>query len=1018
MASIDFNLLTGAGLWGEGLPSAPLADLSLDDPQNLPGVFSRVAAQSPNAIAVKHGRDCMTYGELDTLSNRIAHWLQQAHRVERGDLVCIGYPRGVDFMVAMLAVLKCGAAYVPLDLREPLERRRMIVEDAKPKCLIVVEEKQKDFEFSGALCSPIALADLKDIYSWPPEPLGVYVDSEDPCCVFFTSGSTGRPKGVLLPHIAISGLILSPRYLSISNGDRVLSSSSIAFDAASFEIWTALLNGAMLVCVDYECLINPEAFANFIAQNMITIMWVTTALFDQLVAFRPGIFSGVKYLLSGGDVVSPKTVQKVLSYPGGRPRAFVNGYGPTEAGILATFYVVTELDDASTPLPIGRPLADTVLYVLDHEQKPVPCGEAGELYIGGHRLAKGYLNLPEKTASQFLVNPFSGDPFDRLYRTGDLVRFRDDGNLCFLGRADRQIKFRGFRIELDGLEQVLINHEAIANAAVVMVKNKEQKVLVGYLQPELNYAHSFDLAEYRNWLSGQLPDYSVPAVLTVVEALPLTPRGKIDRQQLPEPVFENQRVTEAVAPRTATEQLLWDVWSECLANKEIGVTDDFFEVGGDSILVATVYSLIREKINRPFDLDAFFQSPTIESLAKVIDGLGGYEDQELKRRTLMEDAVLDPEVVPRWSDVQAVDDVSSVLLTGSTGFLGAHLLSTLLRDFNVPIYCLLRPGNGASNSLRVKQLESLDRYGLGDIELDDRFRPIACDLGKSGLDLSRAHAQRLRSECSHVIHCGAFVNHGFGYERLRAANATSTLELIRLSMSGRAKKLSLISTVSAVSEADVQGLGCEDEVSAQPSEAFGGYALSKWVAERLMRQSFDRGLDGLILRPGNIFASDHSGVASSVDTNFSLLMMRSYLTTGLAPDLDLVYEAVPVDRLAEAVVALTMDANTNQKALNLSNPHVISLSDYLRVLEGISGRLIKIVPYEQWQRDVILPLKPDSPLYPLALYFQGEPAQEIQRFHVESAMECMQRLGVEFSGDYPEMLGRAYCATLRSTMGL
>jgi len=1015
---MDVSLLTGSALWAEGLLSTPLADLSLDDPQNLPGVFSRLASRLPNAIAVMHGRECITYGELETLSNRIAHWLQQVHRVERGDLVCIAYPRGIDFMVVMLAALKCGAAYVPLDLREPLERRRMIVEDARPKCLVVVEERQKDFELGQPFVRPVALSDLENVYAWSPEPLGVHVDSEDLACVFFTSGSTGRPKGVLLPHIAITGLVLSPRYLSVVSGDRVLSSGSIAFDAASFEIWTAFLNGATLVCVDYECIVNPEAFADFIARNMITIMWVTTALFDQLVAFRPGIFSGVKYLLSGGDVVSPKTVHKVLSHPGGRPRAFVNGYGPTEAGILATFYTVTELDDTSTPLPIGRPLADTALYVLDDDQKPVPCGEAGELYIGGHRLAKGYLNLPEKTAAQFLRNPFSGDPFDRLYRTGDLVRFRDDGNLCFLGRADRQIKFRGFRIELDGLEQVLINHESVANAAVVMVQNKQQKVLVGYLQPEIGCAESFDMADYRSWLSGQLPAYSIPSVLTVVNALPLTPRGKIDRKSLPDPVFENQRVSEVVLPRTPTEQLLWDVWAECLANQEIGVTDDFFELGGDSILVASVYALTRERIARPFDLDAFFLSPTIESLARIIDGSGGHADHREERKAAMADAVLDAAVVPRWTAVQGASDVSSVLLTGSTGFLGTHLLAELLQQLDVPIYSLMRSGSSGATSLRARQAESLDRYGLGALELGDRFRPMACDLAKSGLGLSRSSIQRLRNDCSHVIHCGAFVNHIFGYDRLRSANAFSTLELIRLCMSGRPKKLSLVSTVSAVAQADAQGFGFEVEVNAQPADSFGGYALSKWVAESLVSQSFDRGLDGLILRPGNIFASDHSGVASSVHTNFSLLMMRSYLATGLAPDLDLWYEAVPVDCLAAAIVALTLDSATSQKALNLSNPSSISLRDYLLLLEGISGRSIEVIPYDQWRREVILPLTKNDPLYPLTLYFQGEPADEIQRFHAEAAGECMQRLGLEFSNDYAGMLEHAYRRTLQAQMGL
>ncbi|HDL98564.1 MAG TPA: amino acid adenylation domain-containing protein, partial [Desulfobacteraceae bacterium] len=426
------------------------ADLSLNDPQELSGLFSKCADMTPNNIAVVHNREMITYKELDILSNRYADYLHQAHHIERGDLVCVAYERGINFIVAILSILKCGAAYVPIDTKEPAERRRDIIDDVAPKLLLVQPKHRGDFDFPNC----VSLDDLTDIYTFSPAPRQTYIHSQDLACVFFTSGSTGRPKGVLLPHLALSGLVRSPRYLTITPDDRVLSSSSIAFDAASFEIWTALANSATLVCIDYETIINPEAFATFLDQQDISVMWITSALFDQVVDFRPGMFKKVKYLLSGGDVVNPKTVYKVLNNDQGRPKAFINGYGPTETGILATFQMITEMHSYNEPLSIGKALADTVLYVLDEKRQPVPPGEQGELYIGGHRLAKGYLNLPERTAQTFIQNPFTGNPTDILYRTGDLVRFRPDGSLEFTGRADRQIKFRGFRLELDGIENV------------------------------------------------------------------------------------------------------------------------------------------------------------------------------------------------------------------------------------------------------------------------------------------------------------------------------------------------------------------------------------------------------------------------------------------------------------------------------------------------------------------------------------------------------------------------------------
>ncbi|MBK5967598.1 MULTISPECIES: amino acid adenylation domain-containing SDR family oxidoreductase [Thiorhodovibrio] len=993
-------------------PSVP-ADLNLDDPQTLPGLFSRVAARMPQRIAVQYGRACITYAELELLSNRVADWLHRQHRVEHGDLVCIAYPRGIDFMVAMLGALKCGAAYVPIDLREPLERRRAIVEDAAPKCLLVAANKRGDFDFAA----PISLDDLKDPYAWSPEPRRPHIDSGDVACVFFTSGSTGRPKGVLLPHLSISGLILSPRYLSIDADDRVLSSSSIAFDAASFEIWTALLNGATLVCVDYETIINPEAFADFIEHQAISVMWVTSALFDQLVAFRPGMFRRVKYLLSGGDVVNPKTVHKVLNNASGRPRAFVNGYGPTETGILATFQLITELADPAEPLPIGKALADTVLYVLDENRNPVPSGETGELYIGGHRLAKGYLNLPERTAEHFLANPFTGDPTDRVYRTGDLVHFRDDGSLAFAGRADRQIKFRGFRLELDGIEQSLVNHPDIANAAVVMVKVKGEKVLVGYVQPEATQQADFDLEAYKRWLGEQLPAYSVPGVLMIMDALPVTSRGKIDRKRLPPPVLEETARPDAVKPRTDTERVIWQVWSQCLDRTEFGVTDDFFALGGSSILLATVYAGIRERIAKPFELDAFLQHPTIEGLAKTIDELGGQADHAADRSAAEADAVLDPSIQPVWIQPARDAGAGAVLLTGSTGFLGAHLLAELLEKTNRSVYCLIKP-DAEAGDLQAKQCNALHRLGLDPGDAAERIRPVAGDLAQSGLGLSPVDAQRLRDHCSHIIHCGAFVHHIYGYDRLKAANTFSTLALIRLAMRGRPKKLTFVSTASAITEADAQGIGYEGRVGPTPADFFGGYALSKWVSERLLEQGFERGLSGLILRPGNIFANSRTGVASPAGSNFALLMMRAYLSRGLAPDLDLVFEAVPVDRLAAAMVALTMDDNTDREMLNLSSPHEIALPEYVGLLSELTGKSIEILPYEDWKRRVIAPLRETDPLYPLTLYFQGGPTEEIQHFETRQAQARLGPLGVEFPSDYRELLRNAFDRTLRGAMGL
>ncbi len=982
-------------------------DLSLDNPRELHSLFAKCAEITPDNIAVAHGRELITYKELDILSNRFADFMAGAYGVEPGDLVAVSYERGMNFILSILSILKCGAAYVPIDVKEPDDRRTFILNEIDPKLSLVQKKYRDDFDFDNAFC----IEDMRDVYQYSPYPRHIHCREEDTACVFYTSGSTGQPKGVVLPHRALTGLIRNPRYLTITEHDRVLSSSSIAFDAASFEIWTALANSATLVCVDYETILNPEAFADFLDREEITVMWVTSALFDQLVSFRPGMFKKVKYLLSGGDVINPKTVYKVLNNAQGRPRAFINGYGPTETGILATFHMVTELADDNTPIPIGKALADSFLFVLDESMKPVPVGEPGELYIGGHRLAKGYLNLPEKTAQSFVKNPFTGNPTDTLYKTGDLVRFLDDGSLDFIGRADRQIKFRGFRLELDGIENVMIGYPRVANAAVKMIELHNEKVLAGYIQPE--QGKTFSLEDYKAYLKEKMPSYMVPYFLVVMETLPITQRGKIDRKKLPDPVIEDKPRAFAVQPRTELERLLYEVWSESLGRKAFGVTDNFFELGGTSIKLAGVYAKIREQIDTPFSLETFLRNPTIEMLAQSIEHHSGDRDDSAQAQA---DAVLPPAVKPASSAPSAVRD-GSILLTGSTGFLGGHLLAEILTATDKPVYCLVRPREGAS--LIDHQMEILKKLKLTKaLEAAERIRPVAGDLGEHGLGLGTLDHDRVVDHVSHIVHCGAYVHHIFTYPRLRKENTLSTLELIKIAMARVPKKLAFVSTASAITEENGEGVGYEDRVGKQPASFFGGYAMSKWVSERLMQQAFQRGMSGLILRPGNIFANSETGVTSPPQSNFALLMLRCFVQSGLAPDMDFYFEAVPVDVLAKAIVAAALSPDCDRRILNLPNPLQIPLSEYLDLISGIVRKKIEIVPFSEWKKRVIDPLKEDSPLYPLTLYFQEGPGKEIFRFETAKTQSELLRLGVTYPKDYRSLLKDVFDKTLKNAFGI
>ncbi len=987
------------------------ADLTLDDPQELSWLFSKAVDIAPDNFAVIHNEETITYRELDLLSNRYAKYLCNVHHIYSGDMVCVVYDRGINFIVAILSILKCGATYVPIDAKEPAARHKMIIEDVNPKLMIIENKYCTNFDFSNI----VSIENITNIEEYSSQRENLHIAGHNIACVFFTSGSTGKPKGVLMPHESIAGLICSPHYLTMSSSDNVLSSSSIAFDAASFEIWTALLNSATLVCIDYEVIVNPEEYANFLSHYNITVMWVTSALFDQLVAFRPEMFQKVKYLLSGGDVVNPKTVYKVLNNGKGRPDAFINGYGPTEAGILATFHIVTELEDEHSPLPVGKALADTVLYVLDEEQKPVAMGAVGELYIGGHRLARGYLNLPEKTKQNFVINPFTSNPTDILYRTGDLVHFNKDGALEFAGRADRQIKFRGFRLELDGIENVLVAHKDVANAAVKIVKLNTEKILVAYIQLEQNSKDNFFISEYKLYLKSKMPAYSIPSEIIVLDKLPLTQRGKIDRKNLPDPLFKEIVCENIIPAKTKTQKIIYDVWSECLGRTAFGIKDNFFELGGSSILLATVYAGIRAKINKPFSLNTFFETPTIEGLAIAIDKHGGHFDHKYEFLDAKKDAILNENILPNWSD-HTDSSKNIVLLTGSMGFLGAHILAELLEKTSSEIYCLIRPHE--KGSLDKQQKHILEKFKLEkSLNSLDRVHPISGDTSKEKLGLSEEDYKSVVENCTHIIHCAAAVNHMYGYSKLKASNTFGTIELIKIAMSVKSKKFSYISTESAISQKSEKGIGYEAEVSAKTADFFGGYALTKWVSERLMQQAFARGMSGLILRPGNIFLNTDTGVSSPINSNFALLMMRAYIDTGLAPDLDLVFEAVSVNQLAEAMVSVTF-SQSDKTMLNLSNPNEISLKEYVGILSKITSKKIEIIPFDEWKTRVVDPLKEGTPLFPLRLYFQDDSSEELMHFDTTLTQIQLKKLGVYFNEDYMQLLSGAFDKTFKDAFAL
>ncbi|MEU3606816.1 amino acid adenylation domain-containing protein [Streptomyces sp. NPDC035033] len=552
-------------------PDQPVPELAL------PALFEARVAADPDAVALVAGETELTRAELNARANRLAHLLR-ARGVRRGDAVALRLERSADLVTAILAVLKAGGAYVPLDPRAPAARTAAIVRDTRPVLLLTTADAPAvDGVPRLLLDDPATVAGRAAAPAGDPR---LPASPDDVAYVMYTSGSTGRPKGIAVTHANVAALASDPCWSGPAQA-RVLFHSPPAFDASTYELWVPLLRGGRVVVAPPGDLDVP-ALAGLITGSGVTGLWLTAALFDVMAEHDPGCFAGVREVWAGGEALSPAAVGRVLAACPGT--MVVNGYGPTETTTFATAHPVRALAPAAPGVPIGRPLAGTRALVLDAGLRPVPEGVVGELYLAGTGLARGYLGQPGPTAARFVADP-SGPSGARMYRTGDLARWNASGELEFAGRSDDQVKIRGFRIEPGEVEAVLTGHPEVARAVVLARPDRAGGVrLVAYPVTEA------DPAALRAYAAERLPDYMVPAAVVPLSALPLTPNGKVDRAALPEPALP---VTDRREPGTPREKLLCELFSGVLGLDRVGADDDFFVLGGDSILSIRLVSQAR-----------------------------------------------------------------------------------------------------------------------------------------------------------------------------------------------------------------------------------------------------------------------------------------------------------------------------------------------------------------------------------------------------------------------------------------
>lgn len=570
-------------------------------------LFEAQAAERPDAIAISFEGQNLTYGELNRRANQVAHYLQK-RGVGPETRVGLALERSITLMVGLLGILKAGGAYVPLDPAYPPERLAFMLADAQVPVLLT------QAHLIGRVPAPHATIIPLDS-DWPciaeeheTNPTNG-VTPENLAYVIYTSGSTGQPKGVMVAHRGVCNLaVATPRLLKISPNSRVLQFFSLSFDGAVWEIFPTLSSGARLHLARPERLMDREELVSLLAAEGITHVTLPPSI---LAALPPAELPALKTLIVAGEACPAGLVARWA-----QGRDFFNAYGPTEATVCASLYLCPP-NEVQAP-PIGRPIANTELYILDSDLQPVPVGVAGELYIGGVGLARGYLNRPDLTQEKFIPHPFSSQPDARLYKTGDLARYRPDGNVEFVGRLDHQVKIRGFRIELGEIETVLRQHPHVVEAVVVARETGQrldEKQLVAYFVPEPQT--QLTPVELRNFLKQILPDYMIPSTFVKLAALPLSPAGKIDRQALPIP---DPRLVETFdLPRTPLEVALAGIWAEVIGVPQVSLEDNFFELGGHSLLAAQVIARLREMFQIEVPLRRLFESPTLAAFTQTIE---------------------------------------------------------------------------------------------------------------------------------------------------------------------------------------------------------------------------------------------------------------------------------------------------------------------------------------------------------------------------------------------------------------
>lgn len=914
--------------------------------------FERRAAQIPDHPAVTFEETTLTYGELNERANRLAHTLIEKG-VSADKLVGLMVDRSPEMIVGLLGILKAGGAYVPIDPEYPEERILYMMENSASDLLLTQRHLAGRLNFGG---TEIYL-DEADAYSPRTENIPARSNASDLLYVIYTSGTTGRPKGVMLEHRNMINLLhYEYTRTNIDYSGRVLQFTTLSFDVCSQEIWSTLLAGGTLCMIRSETRREVGPLLELIEAQRISVLFMPVSFLKFILSekeYEERFPTCIRHIVTAGEqLVVPDPFRQHLRRNG----IFLhNHYGPSETHV-ATAHTLDPNGDIPELPPIGKPITNTRIYILNEALHAQPRGAAGELYIAGECVGRGYYNQPELTAGRYLADPFV--PGGRMYKTGDLARWNRAGELEFLGRLDHQVKIRGFRIELGEIETALLEHPSVKETIVLA---REDAAGGKYLCAYVASPSHAPQRELRDHLAGRLPDYMVPSYFVQLDSMPLTPNGKIDRRALPEPQpGERLAGTEYRAPETEAERKIAEVWQTVLGSGRIGREDNFFDLGGHSLKAAVMVARLQEQFE--LSINDVFEHQTLAELAAVVKPAGGRiveKLEELKQASLErgEDTLAEERETYRLraqSDADSADltrlrDYKGVLLTGATGYVGAHLLGDMLKHTDWNVYAVVRGDDEAQATRRVRSKLAF-YFGEGELDgLMPRLRVLHGDLSEERMGLTDEAYALLENETDAIVHAAATVKHYGSYEDFKRHNVEATERLLHLARSPRRKDFHHIST-----------LGVATGVIPQRREAFFSeydldlgqeyenyYAKTKFEAEMRVTKAREEGLNTSIYRLGNVvFHSETGRFQENIGENAFYTMMQSFVRLGmvpeLAPDTDFSY----VDGISRAILLLMQPESLQNQIFHLMNPNLESMHRILS--ESAAGGEVETMEFAKF----------------------------------------------------------------------